>query len=154
MAARNRGGQENKPAKRDLPQGQQEAEAAEAEHLMEVLQRHPERLVQIVRESFSGPLPHPSVLEDYEKVMPGLSERIVAMAEREQRHRHKVERRIVNLGPVGQLLGFILGLVALVASIHLIQEGHDIAGIATVLMALATLTGALIFGGKKKAHED
>lgn len=39
--------------------------------------------------AFSGPLPPPEALAEYEKVCPGLAERIVVMAEREQRIREK-----------------------------------------------------------------
>jgi uncharacterized membrane protein len=36
------------------------------------------------QEIFRGPLPSPDILEKYEKILPGISERIVAMAEKEQ----------------------------------------------------------------------
>ena len=36
------------------------------------------------REVFEGPLPHPDILQKYEQIMPGIAERIVQMAEREQ----------------------------------------------------------------------
>lgn len=49
------------------------------------------RKVSIQASSFSGPLPPPEVLRDYGEVLPGLSEKIVEMADREQRHRHKIE---------------------------------------------------------------
>ncbi|WP_308690759.1 DUF2335 domain-containing protein [uncultured Sutterella sp.] len=35
-------------------------------------------------EHFEGPLPHPNILSQYDKVCPGLANRIVEMAEREQ----------------------------------------------------------------------
>lgn len=34
--------------------------------------------------SFEGPLPHPEILKRYDEIVPGLAERIVAMAEKEQ----------------------------------------------------------------------
>ena len=36
------------------------------------------------REVFEGPLPHPDILQKYEQIIPGIAERIVQMAEREQ----------------------------------------------------------------------
>lgn len=35
-----------------------------------------------------GPLPEPSILSDYDKVLPGLADRIVVMAESGKDHRH------------------------------------------------------------------
>lgn len=41
--------------------------------------------------AYSGPIPPPESLEKYEQVVPGSAERILAMAEKEQEHRHKTE---------------------------------------------------------------
>ncbi len=45
----------------------------------------------IRQELYSGPIPHPDLLKKYDSVIPGLAERIVAMAEEEQKHRHKLD---------------------------------------------------------------
>jgi Predicted membrane protein (DUF2335) len=58
-----------------------------------------QELIQIRRETVEihhGPLPAASQLREYEAVMDGLADRIVSMAEREQRHRHEVEKAEVN----------------------------------------------------------
>ena len=47
-----------------------------------MLQAHVEK-----REIFEGPLPYPDQLRQYEQVLPGIAERIVRMAEEEQRVR-------------------------------------------------------------------
>ncbi|MET7661180.1 DUF2335 domain-containing protein [Streptomyces sp. NPDC005463] len=39
-----------------------------------------------------GPLPDPQQLVEYENVLPGAADRIIAMAEREQRHRHDLQQ--------------------------------------------------------------
>lgn len=45
------------------------------------------RLTQIaVSEQFSGPMPHPKHLREYEVVLPGAAERILSMAERNLNH--------------------------------------------------------------------
>lgn len=41
---------------------------------------------------FGGPLPLPAHFEHYEEVLPGAAERIIAMAEAEQRNRHSIEQ--------------------------------------------------------------
>jgi uncharacterized membrane protein len=47
-------------------------------------------VVKAVSQQFSGPIPPPQILGDYDKVQPGFAERIIAMAEREQSHRHGI----------------------------------------------------------------
>jgi hypothetical protein len=68
--------------------------------LLERIEEDPEREVKHVLEtslhSFRGPIPPPSVLAGYNEVEPGFAERIVAMAEKEQSHRHDQENKALN----------------------------------------------------------
>lgn len=41
----------------------------------------------------SGPIPSPQTLAEYNKLSPGLAERIVSMAELEQKQRHAIEMK-------------------------------------------------------------
>nr|DAH82019.1 MAG TPA: putative membrane protein [Caudoviricetes sp.] len=45
---------------------------------------------------WQGPLPPPSVLQGYDSVVSGAAERILAMAEKEQSHRHSTETATVE----------------------------------------------------------
>ena len=44
-------------------------------------------------EMYEGMLPHPRILEGFEEVLPGSAERLMAMAEGQMGHRHKLEDR-------------------------------------------------------------
>ena len=64
---------------------------------------------------FSGPLPPASALGAYDEVLPGLAERIVKMAEKEQDARLQAERdvllenkKMIDLAARGQRFAFIL----------------------------------------------
>ena len=46
-----------------------------------------------VRASFSGPLPPPELLKQYDEVVPGAADRIISMAEAEQAHEADMGRR-------------------------------------------------------------
>lgn len=76
-----------------------------------------------MEERFRGPLPHPRHLAKYEEVLPGAAERVFAMAESEQRHRHAAEDRVItveeSLGSRGQKFALTVALAGLVASIVL-----------------------------------
>ena len=47
--------------------------------------------------TFSGPLPPPEHFEAYEKTLPGATDRIMTMTEKQVDHRIDMEKRIVNL---------------------------------------------------------
>ena len=55
-----------------------------------------ETALQVVSTSFSGPLPPPEALAEYERVLPTSAERLLAMAEKEQEHSHKKEEKVVE----------------------------------------------------------
>lgn len=44
----------------------------------------------------SGPIPDPETLQKYEAIMPGIANRIMLQAEKEQEHRHSIETSILN----------------------------------------------------------
>lgn len=117
----------------------------------EVIDAAVERVVQIVVSRFSGPLPPPSVLGAYESLSPGLTDRIVEMAEREQAHRHRMDDETVKeetkLGKRGQLFGFIIAIAGLATAVVLGWPAHQ-GGAAAVVggASLASLVAAFLKG--------
>lgn len=69
-------------------------------------------VVQVAHEvaEFSGPLPPPSYLREYETTIPGAGDRIISMAEREQQHRHDWERSALSNTTIGLCFGFFIAL--------------------------------------------
>lgn len=90
------------------------------------------------RVEFQGPLPPPDILIQYNDIQPGFAERIVAMAEREQAHRHSLEETVVTSSfkeaQRGQKYGLSIGVVAIIAG-------------AITAVAGAPVTGSIIGGG-------
>jgi uncharacterized membrane protein len=84
-----------------------------------------------------GPLPHPDPYERYATIIPDGANRIMVMAEREQRHRHLMERW-------GMAAAFSLGLVFLIGGLVAILTGHDAAGTAIIVSVIGALAGAFI----------
>lgn len=67
------------------------------EKLSDVLDQVPDPARREIRQLFlafaryQGPLPPPQMFRDYEDVLPGAADRIIAMTEKEQSHRHRWE---------------------------------------------------------------
>ena len=92
----------------------------------------------LVSEKHSGPLPHPDILAGYDKLLPGSAERILVMAEEEQRHRHEIENKIISTESRDSLLGIIMSFVM---SISFLAVGAAI--IVLVQNTVATIAGGL-----------
>lgn len=104
--------------------------------------------ITLLQESFSGPMPHPDILKGYEDILPGSAERILQMAENEQKHRHKQEDRICK-GSVEQVkrgqwiaLFVVILLTAVATAITLLGQptvggiifGSTIAAVAAIFI--------------------
>ena len=103
---------------------------------------------------YSGPIPPPSILEGYERLLPGAADRILSMAEKEQQHRHQLEKdeSVDNRLTVkrGAIFAFIITLSVVACGTYVIAIGKSGAGIAVILGALASLVSAFITGRTPK----
>jgi uncharacterized membrane protein len=63
------------------------------------------------RLEYSGPLPHPEILDGYEKVLSGSADRILKMAEKQLDHRISNENKLVDAENQSRLLGLIISRV-------------------------------------------
>lgn len=97
----------------------------------------------------SGPLPLAAEFRRYNDVLPGAADRILAMAEREQQHRHGLETSVVNKEAGMKSRGQIYALCALVAMLSvvvlLVYWGHPKEGTALGSVIIVGV-GALFLG--------
>lgn len=109
-------------------------------------QLQPREVINAVRSEFSGPLPPPAILKQYDEIEPGLANRIVCMAEKEQDHRHVCDSKCVKADSRDSLLGI---LSAFIICVSMIFAGTKIALSVPHLSGL--LSGSFIslagFGG-------
>ncbi len=111
--------------------------------------------------SFSGPIPPPEVLAQYESISPGFASRIISMAEIQSSHRQELEkesvRGITNDAIAsrqerrwGQVIGGIVVIAAILAAVALgiwgksawaNAAGGAIGGISLVGVIIAFMTG-------------
>lgn len=114
-------------------------------------------------EQYSGIIPHPSIIEGYEKNCKGATDRILAMAEKELEHKRKLEHleqenimkcrekmlnsEIDNLKR-GQIFGFIILIIALIGSFYLVLKDHEIGGYTTAIGTILFYFGSIIYKNK------
>jgi uncharacterized membrane protein len=76
---------------------------------------------------WAGPLPPPAVLKQYDEIATGLAERIVVSMEREQEHRHEMDRKLLVAHQAiytrGQFLAAFIALTCLVLGFALGYQG-------------------------------
>lgn len=89
-----------------------------------------------------SPFPAPEVLKLYNDAVPNGGERIVKMAESEQRHVHKMQWMAIGATFVGELFAFLVITIALLGSFWLVYEGKNVAAGA----AFVTAVGIMVAG--------
>jgi len=106
---------------------------------------------------FSGPLPPPDVLDQYNKIHPGAADRIICMAEQQGEHRRHLEKVTIEADAfsekIGPFLGFIIAMTVILGGIWLISRGLRAEGLAAVLAAVAAPVGLFIYGKRQQQRE-
>lgn len=120
-------------------------------------------------QQYSGPLPLPEQLNGYEEIQEGFAERILAMAENEQRQRHSMEERLLSAEiehnrfvteqdakdtQRGQWLGFTIGTVALFCGTYAAISGAQTAGSLIGSGGVIGLVTAFIIGRGREKKES
>lgn len=97
---------------------------------------------------YSGPLPPPRVLEEYERIMSGATDRIFKVFEAQSEHRHKMESAVISsnieLARRGQNYALFISFVVISFGFALIFFGKDLAGLVSIVTPLASLAAVFI----------
>lgn len=105
-------------------------------------------VVSILEESFAGPIAHPRHLEEYERIAPGASDRIIKMAEKAQDHNISMESLGVNAAISDEKRGMWMGagiLVLLVVTAFLAGAVYNNNVCAGLLLGAAVLNVIALF---------
>ncbi len=127
-----------------------EADSSEIRRVLKAILEDPKTLQALPEESrnsiieafsFSGPLPPPSMLESYEKIVAGSADRILRMAEKEQDHRIDWENTAlkgnISIQKRGQNLGFLISIISMSVGAFLGYSG--ITAVAIILVSVGIL---------------
>jgi uncharacterized membrane protein len=115
------------------------------------------QIIQFSQQSFSGPLPAPEHLREYEEIVPGLANRLVVAWEKQSDHRQGLETTVVH-GNVraqtrGAYLGFIIALVLVSAGVWLIRDGFVVPGTTIATTTAVSLAGVFVYGRREQRSE-
>jgi uncharacterized membrane protein len=90
------------------------------------------------------------MLEEYERIMPGMAHRLVERMEQQTVHRMGLENKKmgadISSERTGQIFAFILASLALIGSFYLIATGKDRPGIYIFITTFASLVTVFVVG--------
>jgi uncharacterized membrane protein len=106
---------------------------------------------------FAGPLPPPTVLAQYDEIIPNGADRLLGLAERQAAHRQYLEKTVIESDKIRSMLGLILGFILASGlgggGIYLMATGVGGFGFSTILLTLASLVGTFMYGHKSRKQE-
>jgi uncharacterized membrane protein len=109
-----------------------------------------QRRSEYIQITYEAPLPPPQMLAEYERVLPGISDRMVRRMESQSEHRQGLENQTIGANIAGekrgQIIAGVLALVAILASFYLIATGKDRYGIYIFITTFASLVTIFIAG--------
>jgi uncharacterized membrane protein len=116
-----------------------------------------QELFSIQHQRFSGPLPPPEMLVQYNEAFPGCAERIVKMAEEQSAHRRTQEAKVIDANVKregrGSWFALIIALAGMGIAGFLIHEDKDLLGFSALIVDLAVLA-SLFFGARWRNERE
>ena len=110
---------------------------------------HPQdnkQLLLSVARTHHGPLPTPEDLIKYDNICPGAADRIIQMAEKEQKSLHKIREKEQRCFRLGLILGFLSLTMLMFLTGYALYTNSP--WVATVL--IATVSGCTLLISRKK----
>ncbi len=98
----------------------------------------------------SGPLPSPEILAQYNALIPGAADRIIAMAENDSAHLQTIEKMTVTAfyreRQTGQTFGLIIALFGLSVAALLAMNNHETTASIIGGTTIVGLVGIFVIG--------
>jgi uncharacterized membrane protein len=115
-------------------------------------------ITMIQERSHSGPLPDAETLIKYNSIIPDGAERIMKMAEKQQEHRMTMESKVItsqsHQSKLGQIFGFIIGLVGIGSGTFLASIGEATVGGIIAGGTVVSLVSVFVLGKRRQKSEQ
>jgi hypothetical protein len=106
--------------------------------------------------TYSGPLPHPNILERFEQIHPGAAGMIFEDFLLQSNHRRKIESSVVRAIVISDIAGTfaasLIGLPGVGGGLWLAHEGRPLGGLSSIFGTLATLLGVFLYQNRKPGN--
>lgn len=117
-----------------------------------------------IKEEYSGLIPHPKMMAQYEQICPGAADRILKMTENQLSHTQQLEckehdsivkcrdkalQSEIRLNNLGQFYGFIIILCCIIGGFILILNNKPVGGYGTIITSILTFAGSVFYKNKK-----
>lgn len=106
---------------------------------------------------FSGPLPPPEILEQYDLVVPGMAQQLIEAFTQQGEHRRRLEDKAVTAqlrrADRGQWMAFVLALIAISLGGVAIVLGREVGGLVAVVAALVSLVTVFLKGREQQSKD-
>ena len=136
-----------------IPDGEEELEKLSIKILEKLSVTVSERF-----ERFTGPIPPPDIMEQYEKTLPGSADRIIKMAENQGEHRQLLEKQGLSFSNCavrrGQIFGLVIGIVAIVTGGYTALSGAPIPGGFIGTAGVVGLVSVFVIGSNRKPPQE
>ena len=107
--------------------------------------------------SYSGPIPPPALLREYDEIVPGSASRILDAWEKQSDHRMWLEKKVLRSDIWRSWIGLGAGFVAQIFTVsvggYLVLDGHDGAGATIATVGLASIVGTFVYGTRSQRQE-
>lgn len=109
-------------------------------------------------QQYVGPIPPPSLLDEFNQIIPGAAERILRMAEENAKHQREIEMlaltSAVKTTTKGQIFGLIIGLSAFITTGFSLYLGFENAAMTIGGTTVIGLVTAFIKGRTQKNNDS
>ncbi|MFD5467597.1 DUF2335 domain-containing protein [Kitasatospora sp. NPDC127059] len=126
--------------------GQQERPVRQVEEAVEAVRLE-------LEESWSGLMPPPGILAQYEDILPGAADRILAIAETTATGQHQTTQKLadaeIEFAKTGQSFALLLALVTLTASIVFFALGNWAGGAGMISIPVLMFIKSFLDGHRK-----
>lgn len=107
---------------------------------------------------YRGIMPDPESMQEYENLLPGFTERILAMTEEEGKHRRAIEKSIIASNRVLALCGIASALLSVLVitalCFYAFYLGHPIQAAAIAIGVIAALAGTFLYRKQTKPEQE
>lgn len=106
---------------------------------------------------YSGPIPPPDFLREYDAIVPGAASRILGWAEQQTTHRIGMEKSVttseMRRSWGGLAAGLLVVLTCVIGGSILVNNGHDWAGTTIATVPVVSLAGVFVYGTVSRRDE-